>query len=94
MGYSYRFLAQVNDGILHGETGTAGRPAWFAIDGPIEADGHAMLRATGLVGNPATASGLKSGASYFYTIEASFDGTQGSGKRLEVRPCSVLFTKI
>jgi len=94
-GYTYRFVAQVKDSILHGETGTAGSPAWFAIDGPIEADGHATLRATGLVGNPATAAGqLKSGASYSYTIDASFDAKQGSGKRLEVRPCTVSFTKI
>jgi hypothetical protein len=53
------------------------------------------LRATGLVGNPATAAGqLKSGASYSFTIDASFDAKQCSGKRLEVRPCTVSFTKI
>jgi hypothetical protein len=94
-GYTYRFLAQVKNSILHGEYGTAGSPAWLAIDGPIGPDGHATLRATGLVGNPATAAGqLKSGSSYSYTIEASFDATQGSGKRLEVRPCTFNFTKI
>jgi hypothetical protein len=93
-GYTYRFVAQVKDSILHGETGTAGTPAWFAIDGPIEGDGHATLRATGLVGNPATAFGMKSGSSYSYTIEASFDARQGSGKRVELGPCSVSFTKI
>jgi DNA-binding SARP family transcriptional activator len=94
-GYTYRFLARVKDGILHGENGVAGTPAWLAIDGPIGADGHAILSAKGLVGNPATAfAQLKAGTSYSYTIEASFDGTQGSGKRLEQRPCTVSFTKI
>jgi DNA-binding SARP family transcriptional activator len=94
-GYTYRFSAGVKDGILHGETGIAGTPAWLAIDGPIRADGRAILSAKGLVGNPATAFALtKTGTSYSYTIEASFDGTQGSGNRLELRPCTVSFTKI
>jgi hypothetical protein len=94
-GYTYRFLARVKDGILHGEYGVAGTPAWLAIDGPIGADGHATLRAIGLVGNPATAfAQAKPGTSYSYTIEASFDAAQGSGKRLEQRPCTFSFTKI
>jgi hypothetical protein len=94
-GYTYRFSARVKDGILHGETGIAGTPAWLAIDGPIGADGRAILNAKGLVGNPATAfAQTKTGTSYSYTIEASFDGTQGSGKRLELRPCAFSFTKI
>jgi hypothetical protein len=94
-GYTYRFSAQAKDGILHGEYGIAGSPAWLAIDGPIEPDGHATLRAMGLIGNPATAfAQAKSGNSYSYTIEANFDGTQGSGKRVELRPCTVNFTKI
>jgi hypothetical protein len=94
-GYTYRFSARVKDGILHGEYGVAGTPGWLAIDGPIGADGHAILRAIGLVGNPAmTFTQEKVGTSYSYTIEASFDGTQGSGKRLELRPCAFSFTKI
>jgi hypothetical protein len=48
----------------------------------------------GLVGSPATAFGQARGTSYSYTIEASFDATQGSGKRLELRPCTFSFTKI
>jgi hypothetical protein len=81
--------------MLHGENGIAGTPAWLSIDGPIEADGHAVLRAIGLVGNPATTfDQSKVGTSYSYTIEANFDGTQGSGKRLELRPCTISFTKM
>jgi DNA-binding SARP family transcriptional activator len=94
-GYTYRFSARVKDGILHGESGIAGTPAWLAIDGPIGADGRAILIARGLVGDSATTlAQTKIGTSYSYTIEASFDGTQGSGKRLELRPCMVNFTKI
>jgi hypothetical protein len=94
-GYTYRFSARVKDGILHGEYGVAGTPAWLAIDGPIGADGRAILSARGLVGDSATTfAQTKTGTSYSYTIEASFDGTQGSGKRLELRPCTVSFTKI
>jgi len=94
-GYNYRFSARVKDGILHGEYGVAGAPAWLAIDGPIGADGHATLRAMGLIGNPATAfAQARSGTSYSYTIEASFDAAQGSGKRLEQRPCTFTFTKM
>ena len=33
--YSYQFGAQVKDGVLHGERGTAGDPGWLSLDGPL-----------------------------------------------------------
>jgi DNA-binding SARP family transcriptional activator len=93
-GYSYHFPAQVKDGVLHGERGTAGTPGWYTIDGPIRADGTATLNARGLINDPArTSNRLKTGTPYSYTIEARFSGAHASGKRVELRVCTVGFTK-
>jgi DNA-binding SARP family transcriptional activator len=94
-GYSYHFAAQVRDGVLRGERGTAGTPGWLAIEGPIRADGSARLTAKGVINDPArTAYRLKTGTPYSYTIEARFSGTHASGKRTELRTCTVAFTKV
>jgi len=94
-GYSYHFSAQVKDGILHGERGTAGAPGWFAIDGPIRSDGGATLHGNGLTNDPAnTYFSVKNGTPYSYTIDAHFDQHHGAGKRLELRACSVNFVKV
>jgi hypothetical protein len=39
LGYSYRFAAQISDGMLHGEKGEKGKPGWLTIDGKIGGDG-------------------------------------------------------
>jgi DNA-binding SARP family transcriptional activator len=95
LGYTYRFPAQVSDGILRGERGTAGTPGWLMIEGPIQSDGHAILNARGLTNDPErTPTRVAPGTPYSYTIDAHFGEDQGSGKRLELRPCAFDFYRV
>jgi hypothetical protein len=36
---------------------------------------------------------VKPGVPYAYTIDAQFERTRGSGKRNELRPCTLVFAK-
>ena len=93
-GYSFSFSAAVKDGVLHGERLTSGTPGWVAIDGPIGSDGNAMLAARGLTDVPAYSQNqVKSGTPYAYTVDAHFDGSRGTGKRIEARACTLAFAK-
>ena len=93
-GYSFSFSAAVKDGVLHGERLTSGTPGWVAIDGPIGSDGNAMLTARGLTDVPAYSQNqVKSGTPYGYTVDAHFDGSRGTGKRIEARACTLAFAK-
>lgn len=91
----FRFMkAEVKDGVLHGEYLTPGTPAWFVIDGKIAADGKASFVAKGLTGNPAvTMNNSKPGSPYTFTADGQFEGSSGSGKRNELRPCDLKFAK-
>ena len=47
LGYTLHFVSAVSDGVLHGERGTKGQPAYLAIDGKIGNGGNAKLTASG-----------------------------------------------
>jgi hypothetical protein len=54
-----------------------------------------MLNANGITNDPAnTVNQVQPGTPYSYTIEARFNGTHASGKRIELRPCTVSLAKI
>jgi hypothetical protein len=94
LGYSFEFPSMVKNDVLHGEKGTKDKPGWLQLDGKILADGSASLYANGLVGASAAAVGHRpEGTEYGYHIEAKFSGNQGSGHRVEGRPCTVEFTR-
>jgi hypothetical protein len=94
LGYSFRFDSVIAAGSLHGEKGDKGQPGWLSLDGPVQANGDAALYVDGIVGAAPFAVGQRpAGTSYGYHVNAHFDGTQGSGTRVEGRPCTVLFTK-
>jgi hypothetical protein len=94
LGYSFSFGAIVNNGVLHAQKGTKGEPGWLQIDGNIAADGHANLYASGLVGAAEAAVGHRpAGTQYGYHIDAAFTDAQGTGHRVEGRPCSIEFAK-
>lgn len=93
-GYTYHFAVGVKAGVLHGEHGTPGKPGWVALDGSIHADGSAMLNANGLTNIPKfSAYQVRTGTPYAYTVKAQFDGLHGSGKRIEIRACTLEFFK-
>jgi hypothetical protein len=84
----------VKDGVLSGEHGQQGSPGWVKYDGRIQPDGTAEIQARGLTGNPKTAVGqVPSGTSYSYRVKAQFDESRGSGSRVDLRPCNVVFVK-
>jgi hypothetical protein len=94
MGYSFQFSSTVKGGELRGEKGDEGKPGWLQIQGNIQPDGTAKLYAKGLVGAQEFAVGHRpAGTPYGYHIEAKFSDKEGSGKRVEGRPCEVTFVK-
>lgn len=94
LGYSFEFTSTVKSGMLRGEKGEEGKPGWLLIGGNIQEDGTAKLYAKGLVGAKEYAVGRRpAGSGYGYHIEAKFSEKEGSGKRVEGRPCEVEFKK-
>jgi hypothetical protein len=48
----------------------------------------------GVVNDASRAAGnAPTGAIYEYSVDARFNGDQGSGKRIETRPCDLLFER-
>jgi hypothetical protein len=94
LGFVFSFVASVSEGKYHGEQGTTGQPGWFTLDGEIATDGSAHLLARGLVGGAQFAVGSRpAGTPYAYHVDAHFDGRDGTGRRVEGRPCSVTFSR-
>lgn len=93
-GYSFEFPSTVKDGELTGSKGEEGKPGWLQLKGKIEQDGSAKIYAHGLVGASQYAVGNRpKGSDYGYHIEAEFKGDEGTGRRIEGRPCDVEFKK-
>jgi hypothetical protein len=95
LGYSFRFISTVKNGVLHGLHGTAGQPSSLQIDGAIEADGSGKLYARGYTGSKEYVPGRDTprGTEYGYNIVARFEGSNGTGTRVEGRPCSYEFVR-
>jgi len=94
LGYSYQFPSTVKDGVLHGEKGDKGKPGRFELDGKILPDGTMKLYAKGLVGAEEVAVGHRPrGSAFGYHVEGKFSEKEGTGKRVEGRPCEVDFAK-
>jgi hypothetical protein len=88
-GYTIQFPAQVKDGNLHGLRGTEGKPESLILDGRIQVDGSADIYAHGLTGNSRyTPGALPPGSPIGYHIQAKFDGSSGTGSRVELRACN------
>jgi hypothetical protein len=95
LGYSFRFVSTVKNGVLQGVHGTVGQPSSLQIDGKIGSDGAARLYATGRTGSKEFVPGTDTprGTEYSYSIDAHFQGTAGTGTRVEGRPCTLQFQK-
>jgi Caspase domain len=94
-GYSMRFLVQIKDGVLAGQHGIAGQPGSLALSGKVEPDGTAHINARGVTGDPKyTLTRLNTGSAYSYrVVDARFEDSRGSGKRVEPRPCDLTFDR-
>lgn len=96
LGYAFRFVSTVKNGNFHGLRGTAGQAPFLQIDGKIAPDGDATLYANGLTGSKEFVPGRDTprGTQYNYTISAHFEGSAGTGTRVEGRPCTLRFEKM
>jgi len=93
-GYSYGLVAQVKDGYLKGRRGAEGALDSQLFQGAIRPDGSAMLVVTGLTGDSKFAlGGIPPGSPLHFSIDARFDGSSGSGHRVEGRVCDVVFAR-
>ena len=94
LGFTMEFVAQVKDGFLRGEHGIEGSPGWLRLQGPIQPDGSAKLEARGITADRRySINAVAQGTPYKYTVAATFDGSRGSGRRLEMRACDLRFVK-
>ena len=93
LGFTYRFLAQVKDGILHGQHGSSdGFSVTFR--GRIQPDGNASLEARGVTADPKfSAGGVAKGTPFGWRAPARFEGSRGTGTRTELRTCNLAFVK-
>jgi hypothetical protein len=87
-GYVFQFTARVKDRVFHGQQGADDTPGWLSVDGKIQLDGSVELYAHGLTSAAAfTVGNVPSGTPVGYHILARFDGSSGTGSRVELRPC-------
>ena len=94
LGFTYNFTAQVKDGVLHGEHGARDKPTWLSLDGKIKPDGSAEITATGVTNRPAYALyNVPTGTPYIYHVKARFEGSKGTGARVEGRVGNFTFTR-
>ena len=91
---AFRCMAAVTDGGLHGERGSAGSRGSMTLDGTIQPDGLARLRASGITNDADEVLGVSPrDSSFVYEIAARFQGSHGLGARLEGRICHLTFTR-
>jgi hypothetical protein len=92
-GYTRMLTATVRDGVFRAEDQES-KSNWLTIDGDIPPGGKTTLLAKGVTGNPAfNAGNVQAGVPYAYTIDAQFERGKGTGKRNELRPCTLTFAK-
>jgi hypothetical protein len=93
-GYTFQFVADVKQGVLHAQYRTLDSPGSLTLEGKIKSDGVAELNAHGRTGNPEYAvNRLSTGTPYSYLIKAQFAATRGTGTRIDTRPCTFVFSK-
>jgi hypothetical protein len=86
--------AHVKDGVFHGQWGTDGIGPCLTLDGKINPDGGAFISAKGLTGDPKFSSfNVPKNTAYTYHVDASFSDFRGTGNRIELRVCNVIFVK-
>jgi uncharacterized caspase-like protein len=94
LGWSNKFVAQVNDSTFQGHLGTEGKPGWATFDGTIKPNGDIEIIWTGLTGDPKTNPGNgPPGRPFTVRAYGRFEGSQGSAIRREMRSCHLDFVK-
>jgi hypothetical protein len=93
-GYAFRFPGTVKDGLLVADHLAPGTPGAVHVEGVIPSDGKAQLKARGLTaGAEFTLKNSAPGTPYAYGIDARFEETRGTGRRVEGRRCDFSFSR-
>jgi hypothetical protein len=93
-GYNWRFPAQVSSGVLTGHYQSPTTAAMGEFRGRIRPDGSGLITVVARTGPEEYAVGhLRPGTPFRYTANVHFDAHSGFGKRNELRPCTLTFTK-
>ena len=91
-GSHFEFTANVSNGSLHGEHGSAGQPGRLTLDGNIRPDGGASLSANGITGQPQfNYAQTARGVPYDHPVTAHFEAQRGTGQRTKPRVCNFAF---
>ena len=94
LGYTKQFDSKVKDGMLVGEADREGQPGWLKLQGRIDPTGKATLLARGLTSDPKySVDRVPNLSRYSYHVDARFDDKRGTGRRVELRKCELVFRK-
>jgi hypothetical protein len=92
--YDWRFPAEVSSGVVSGHYQSPTSEAMGNLSGRIRPDGEALLTVVGKTGwDPYSVGHVGPGTKFHYTANVHFDARSGSGKRNELRACTLTFTK-
>jgi hypothetical protein len=93
-GYEFTFDVRIAGGLLDGRHGVEGQPASLHLTGEVRDGGVLEIRAQGISNaSEYTVGRIAKGTPYSYTMIGQLDGSHGSAKRREVRPCSAQFSR-
>jgi caspase domain-containing protein len=95
LAWSNVFIASVKNGVLHGQTGTDGRPGGITYDGTIKPNGSTEIIAKGLTGADTkfTLNHAPPSTKFSWNAAGRFEGSHGSAIRVEGRTCNMEFAK-
>ncbi len=92
--YTWLFPAAVHNGALLGHFHAPGTVPSGTLSGLIDAGGNATLVMQGLTGKPNySVNAVASGSPFHYTASVHFERKHGTGKRNELRDCTLDFVK-
>jgi hypothetical protein len=94
-GYVIGLVAEVKDGYLRGEKAAEGAAGEIRIEGLIQPDGTAKFEVKGSTGDEPKVllKGVRTRTPYGYDVAARFEGSRGTGRRLQHRACVLTFTR-
>ena len=93
-GYTWRYDADVRNGRFVGQFRNKGQVPSMTLEGQIQADGSAALRASGISGDAEhNVRFAQAQTPISYQVSAKFEGNKGSGTRLGSRGCKFTFSK-
>ena len=93
-GYTWRYDAAVKNGRFLGQYRNKGQVPSMTLEGQIQPDGTANLRASGISGDAEhNVKFAPPQTPISFRVSAKFEGSKGSGLRLDARVCKFTFSK-